>query len=62
MSRKTTHEAASMPLHDQWVVARFETFGDEDGDLDLMVADLLVESCVDVETVEAGFGSGLRAW
>jgi hypothetical protein len=62
MSGKTTHEATAMPLYDQWVLARFEIFGDENGDLDLMVADLLVESCVNVETVEAGFDGGLRGW
>lgn len=51
---RATYEAAAVEFDENWVVSGFYVFGENYGNFDFMVADLLVVRCVDVEVVEAG--------
>ena len=54
-----TYETAAMELDDQRMFAWLESFGHENADFDGVRVDSLVGRAVDVEGVEAGFGSGV---
>jgi hypothetical protein len=52
---RATYEAAAVEFDENGVISGFYVLGEDHGDFDFMVTDLLVVGCVYVEVVEAGF-------